>query len=105
MSIAKESIDQIWTNAYTEHGFQDKEVDLALIEKALELALLGPSSYNCSPLRVVIVHTPEGKKKLIEAIKPGAPMNVQQTTEAPGMFSSQHIESIPCGTNSTIVPK
>jgi 3-hydroxypropanoate dehydrogenase len=83
MSLSQESLDQLYVKAHTEHGFTSDAVPQELLDKALELAYLAPTSYNCSPMRVIWVSSAEGKAKLIDAIKEYAPGNVKQTTEAP----------------------
>lgn len=80
MSIPQESLDQMFYKAATEHGFTTKPIDRELFNKAVEAALLGPTAYNCSPLRLVLVETPEGKAKLAESLMEG---NKKQTSEAP----------------------
>jgi 3-hydroxypropanoate dehydrogenase len=80
MSIAPESIDKIFTNAHTVNGFHAKPVEDALLQKALELAQLAPTAFNCCPMRVVFVKSDEGKEKLKKCLMEG---NVAKTMEAP----------------------
>ena len=44
------------------------------------LAKWGPTSANCSPMRVIFVKTPEAKEKLKQTLSPG---NIAQTMSAP----------------------
>lgn len=83
MSISQEALDQLFFSAHTEHGFAETPVDVAEVEKVLLTAQMGPTAYNSLPLRVVFVHTADGKAKLIDTIKDKAPGNVNQTTQAP----------------------
>ena len=55
-------------------------VSEAQLRQVWDLARMGPTSANCSPLRVVFVTTPEGKAKLAPAMDEG---NRQKTVEAP----------------------
>ena len=53
MSLDQSAFDTLFYKAHTEHGFTTKPIDEAALQKALEMALLGPTAYNCSPLRFV----------------------------------------------------
>ena len=55
-------------------------VSEATLRQVWDLARMGPTSANCSPMRVVFVTTPEGKAKLAPAMDEE---NRQKTTEAP----------------------
>ena len=63
-SIAPEALEQLFTGARTHNGWLDKDVPDALLERALDYAKWGPTSANCSPLRVVFVRSPEAKARL-----------------------------------------
>jgi 3-hydroxypropanoate dehydrogenase len=52
----------------------------SLLRRVYELARMGPTSANCSPMRVVFVTTPEGKARLRPALSPG---NLDKTMAAP----------------------
>ena len=55
-------------------------VSEATLRQVWDLARMGPTSANCSPMRVVFVTTPEGKAKLAPAMDEG---NRRKTNEAP----------------------
>lgn len=80
--ISQEDMDSLFYNAHTEHGFTDEPVDPAILRKLVELTLLPPSAYNCSPLRVLFItrNSPELKAKLVECCAAG---NRQKCSEAP----------------------
>jgi 3-hydroxypropanoate dehydrogenase len=74
------ALDQLFREARTHNGWQDRPVSEALLRQAVDLAKMGPTSANASPMRVVFVRSPEGKEKLKAAL---APLNVEKTMAAP----------------------
>ncbi|MFM0689002.1 malonic semialdehyde reductase [Paraburkholderia strydomiana] len=80
MNLSDQSFDQLFREARTYSAWQQKPVDDALLEQLVELALLGPTSANCSPGRFVFVKSPAAKEKLRPALSPG---NVDKTMAAP----------------------
>ena len=46
-----------------------RPVSEALVEAAFELACLGPTSGNCQPMRLVLVHSPAAKERLLGAFR------------------------------------
>lgn len=74
------ALAQLFTEARTHNGFDDRPVPEALLHQAIDLAKMGPTSANCSPMRVVLVRTPEGKERLRAALAPG---NLDKTMKAP----------------------
>lgn len=71
---------QLFTAARTHNGWLDREVPDSLLELALDYAKWGPTSANCSPMRVVFVRSPEAKARLAPALSPG---NHDKTLAAP----------------------
>jgi 3-hydroxypropanoate dehydrogenase len=67
-SIAPEALEQLFTRARTHNGWRDKEVPDSLLERALAYAKWGPTSANCSPMRVVFVRSAEAKARLAPAL-------------------------------------
>jgi 3-hydroxypropanoate dehydrogenase len=55
-------------------------VDDDVLRRIYELASLGPTSANTSPMRIVFVKSPEAKERLKPALSPG---NVEKTMAAP----------------------
>jgi 3-hydroxypropanoate dehydrogenase len=80
MILSYQALDQLFREARTHNGWQDKPVDDAVLRQLTELVLLGPTSANSSPGRFVYVKTPEGKEKLRPALSPG---NLEKTMAAP----------------------
>lgn len=79
-SIDQASIDQLFLNAHTHYFWQNKPVSDNLLKQAYDLAKMGPSSANCSPLRVIFVKSAEQKEKLRPCLAEG---NVEKTMSAP----------------------
>src|SRR3546814_11872540 len=66
--------------ARTFRAWQPQEVSDVLLEAIYDLAKMGPTSGNCSPLRVAFLRSREAKEKLRPALDPG---NVDKTMTAP----------------------
>jgi 3-hydroxypropanoate dehydrogenase len=66
--IAPEALEQLFTGARTHNGWLEKEVPDSLLELAVDYAKWGPTSANCSPMRVVFVRSPEAKARLAPAM-------------------------------------
>jgi 3-hydroxypropanoate dehydrogenase len=78
--LPPEAMEQLFTAARTHNGWIDKEVPDDLLELAVDYAKWGPTSANCSPLRIVFVRTPEAKQRLAPAMSQG---NLEKTMAAP----------------------
>jgi 3-hydroxypropanoate dehydrogenase len=80
--IAPVALAQIFTDARTHNGFQDRDVSDALLREAIDIAKMGPTSANMSPLRVVFLKSKEAKERLRPLLSPG---NVDKTMSAPAV--------------------
>ena len=78
--IDSASLAQIFTEARTHNGFLDKPVSDELLVKAVDLAKMGPTSANQSPMRVLFLRSREAKERLRPALSPG---NLDKTMSAP----------------------
>ena len=74
------SLDTIFRQARTHTTWLRRPVEDDLLRRAYDLARLGPTSANMSPMRVVFVKSAEAKERLKPALMPG---NVQKTLSAP----------------------
>ncbi len=79
-TINAASLAQIFTEARTHNAFLDRPVSDELLKKAVELARMGPTSANQSPLRVLFLRSAEAKERLRPALSPG---NLDKTMSAP----------------------
>ena len=80
MKIAQACLDQLFFNARTANGFQDKPVPMALLREVYDIAKMGATSMNTQPARYVFLISPESRARLIPALSPG---NVDKTQVAP----------------------
>jgi 3-hydroxypropanoate dehydrogenase len=78
--ISQDAIEALFTEARTHNGWLDKPVDDALLHQAWDIARMGPTSANCSPLRVFFVKSAAAKARLKPMLMEG---NVEKTLSAP----------------------
>jgi len=78
--IDEAALDQLFREARTHNGWQARPVADELLREVVDLAKMGPTSANASPLRIVFVRTKEGKERLKPAL---APTNLEKTMAAP----------------------
>jgi 3-hydroxypropanoate dehydrogenase len=78
--VDEASLAQVFTEARTFSYWQNREVLDATVEAALAMALLGPTSGNCEPLRVVLVKSAAGKARLLACVSSG---NSEKVRTAP----------------------
>src|SRR5271170_5544368 len=79
-AISNESMVQLFTGARTHHAWQEKPVADGLLREVYDLTKWGPTSANCSPIRIVFVKSKSGKEKLLPAVMGG---NAEQVRAAP----------------------
>jgi 3-hydroxypropanoate dehydrogenase len=95
-TLESASLAQIFTAARTHNVFRDKPVSDELLQKAIELAKMGPTSANQSPLRVLFLRSAEAKERLRPALSPG---NLDKTMSAPVVaitaYDEQFYEHLP----------
>ena len=80
MLLNRATQDALFVKARTHNGWQGKAVSDAQLQEIYDLMKWGPTSANCSPLRIVFVRTPEAKEKLVACMAPG---NQEKTRAAP----------------------
>ena len=79
-SIAKDAMDQLFTEARTHNGWMNETVTEDTLHRIYDLFKWGPTSANSSPARVIFVKSPEAKAKLLACMAPG---NIEKTQSAP----------------------
>jgi 3-hydroxypropanoate dehydrogenase len=79
-SIGEAALAQIFKDARTHNGFLDTPVPAALLKEAVDLAKMGPTAANQSPLRILFLASKEAKERLRPFLSPG---NVDKTMAAP----------------------
>ena len=80
MKLDEQSLDTLFGNARTHTKWQGRPVSEAVLHQIYDLMKWAPTSANCSPARIVFVHSAEAKQRLMPAMAPG---NVEQTQTAP----------------------
>ncbi len=63
--------DLLFREARSHNGWLDRPVTNEALRAAFELTRMGPTSANCSPMRIIFVRTPEAKKKLEPCLSSG----------------------------------
>jgi 3-hydroxypropanoate dehydrogenase len=90
------ALDQLFTLARTHRHWLGESVGEEQLRQVWELARLGPTAANCSPLRIVFVVSAEAKARLKPALDPG---NVDKTMSAPATaifaYDSRFFELMP----------
>lgn len=74
------TLNHIFHDARTHNGWLDKPVDTRILHDIYDTMKFGPTSANCSPLRIVFVTSTEAKEKLRPCLMEG---NVDKTMAAP----------------------
>lgn len=78
--IDQQALDELFFNARTHNAWQPKTVDTAVLRKIYDAAKMGPTSANCSPLRVVYLVSDAEKQKLEPHLLDS---NKEKTMQAP----------------------
>ncbi|MBK8176404.1 MAG: malonic semialdehyde reductase [Rhodospirillales bacterium] len=81
------ALDTLFRHGRTHSAWSEGTVSVERLQAVWDLAKLGPTSANCSPLRIVFVVSPEAKAKLKPALLPG---NVEKTMLAPATAIFAH---------------
>lgn len=78
--INDNALDVLFRDARTYNNWQDKDIPDSLLHELHELVKFGPTSANCSPMRVVFVKSEDAKARLKPHLAEG---NVDKTMGAP----------------------
>lgn len=84
-----EALKLIFLEARTHNHWTDRKVSDELLQQIYEIAKMGATSANCSPLRVIFVKSHAAKEKLKLTLDAG---NVEKTMLAPvtAIFAEDH---------------
>ena len=63
-----EALDQLFRAARTQNAWRDQEVSDTLLQALYDLAKMGPTSANCSPMRLVFVKSKTAKEQLLPTL-------------------------------------
>ena len=78
--VAGEALATLFGEARTFTRWQDRPVPEGVVERALGLAQLGPTSANCQPMRLVLVRSAMAKERLLPCVSSG---NFEKVRTAP----------------------
>ena len=78
--LAADALGVMFNDARTHNAFVEKSVPDELLRRAVDLAKMGPTSANQSPLRLVFLRSRAAKERLAPALSPG---NLEKTLAAP----------------------
>jgi 3-hydroxypropanoate dehydrogenase len=78
--IARQALDQILLEARTHNKWQARSVPHSLLRQLADFAKMGPTSANCSPMRVLFVESRNAKERLLPFMSEG---NRPKTAAAP----------------------
>ena len=79
-TLTEQAMKQLFTEARTHNVWLPEPVSDDLLKKVYNLMKFGPTSANCSPLRIIFVKSKEAKERLKPALSPG---NLEKTMAAP----------------------
>ena len=69
--VAEEALATLFGEARTFTRWQERPVPQDVVETALALAQLGPTSANCQPMRLVLVRSAAAKERLLPCVSAG----------------------------------
>jgi 3-hydroxypropanoate dehydrogenase len=78
--LSDDGLDLLFRKARTHNAWLDRPVEDAVLRQVYDLAKMGPTSANMSPMRIVFVKSREAKERLRPCLSPG---NVEKTMAAP----------------------
>jgi 3-hydroxypropanoate dehydrogenase len=79
-TLQRDCLEQIFYGARTHNKWHDKPVTDEKLQEIYDLMRLGPTSANCSPLRLLFLKSKESKERLKPYLAPG---NLDKTMLAP----------------------
>src|SRR5690606_30799037 len=79
-ALDKAALDRLFLEARTHNSWRDEAVPDELLRRVYELARMGPTSANCSPMRILFIRSAEAKRRLEPCLSAG---NRAKTMAAP----------------------
>lgn len=80
LRLSDDALNMLFRKARSHKAWLARSVSDALLREIVALAMTGPTSTNCQPMRVVFVRTAQGKERLRSALHAG---NVPKMMQAP----------------------
>jgi 3-hydroxypropanoate dehydrogenase len=78
--LSNEALDVLFRQARTHNAWLHQPVSDHLLHQLYELMMLGPTSANSNPARILFLRTGEAKQRLLPAL---SPTNADKTMQAP----------------------
>lgn len=78
--LSQEAIDQLFLEARTQNAWTDKPVTDDQLHQLIDIMKMGPTSANCSPVRIHFVKSNEAKQRLKPFLSGN---NAEKTMQAP----------------------
>lgn len=85
--LSDDGLDLIFREARTHNQWREGEISDVMLQALYDLCRLGPTSANCSPMRVLFLRSPDAKARLKPALSEG---NVEKTMAAPAVAVIAH---------------
>jgi 3-hydroxypropanoate dehydrogenase len=79
-AVDERALDALFRDAHSANRFQPAPIPHELLERAVVLAELGPTSSNIVPMRIVFVESPQARERLVPTLSEG---NVDKVRSAP----------------------
>lgn len=80
-------LDLLFLGARSQNGWKDTPVGEDKLRELYDLSKMGPTAFNCSPMRIVFAYSDSAKERLAAAVSPG---NVQKVLTAPAVAIIGH---------------
>lgn len=79
-NLTEQTLDLLFRHARTQNGWLARAVEDAQLLRIYELMKMGPTSANCSPVRILFLRTAEAKQRLQPTLNAG---NLEKVMSAP----------------------
>lgn len=87
MRLDERTLKQLFLDARTNRAWQPKDVSEDLLKEVVDVMKMGPTAFNCLPVRVVYVRSSAAKERLKPHLSSG---NVDKTMKAPATAIIAH---------------
>ncbi len=79
-TLGQAQVDLILSKARSHYAWRDEPVSDDLLRQIFDIAIMGPTSMNTCPMRIIYVRSEAGKERLAKSLKPA---NVPKVMSAP----------------------
>lgn len=78
--LAEQVLDQLFREARSHNGWQEREVTDAQLRQLYDLMKMGPTALNSCPARIIFIKSPQAKQRLKDCLNEG---NINKSMTAP----------------------